>query len=597
MWLSLAVLACPGPMRPEPCSEGCDDAGLMLDAGPADAGADGGTRLDGGDDAGPVVDGGAPFDAGTPDDAGVFDWRTLRGAPFQLEVVSEAVGEPRAVFARTYAMVSRCDAGRCDWRWYGDGGEVLVERSGVFEVSDEPYSRDGTLHSALAFERAQPCTTPDGTFDDVVGAPLLVDLETGTERVRLPSTTTFRTFEASFTSRSRWWRFTEVPVCGEQRVAVRATRSPFAPPPALAALPPVFIDDELPDGDLVGDERTQYFAVSPEDAGSLVRFSTDTDSVRQSGTWFHMWEGSPVRGLTHFDGLTKQRRATPVDFRATDFMVGAAFGRYATLPGLAFDGDGGLRRVDVIDGAGVYPVRSVQSRSLAGRERLVIAPREDFAVFGLPGSATLARLDLRDGSVTPLPVAGGQLRVLGNGRFVAAAEGNDVALVFRDRVETVPNVAALYGFDGSRKAALPQDDLVFLVTASATGGTRSLVVFHAATGRRVRVTDSLFFNPPFGAAFFADEDCAAPGFARSVGPPVQSGLEPATALHFTEFVPAAQPTVRLFTLPLDLSGPPRLLAELPPDQCAPPLLARDGSRWWVPVRGSLGVTRAVFARP
>jgi hypothetical protein len=593
--VSLVVFGCPGPVSPPPCVGSCvEDAGGPADAGgPFDAGpaVDAGAPADAG-----RTDGGAPFDAGTPDDAGVFDWRTLRGAPFQLEVVSEAVGEPRALFAQTYAM-ARCDGGVCSWTWRGDAGEVLVERGGVVEHSDEAYSPDGRLHSGLALERTQTCATPDGTLEELVGAPLLVELESGAERLRAPPVTTFRTFEAAFTSRSRWWRVVEAVGCGDERLVVRETRPPHAPPPALAGLAPVYLENELPTGDLVGDERGRFFVVTPEDAGSLLRFSTDTDNVERSGLWYHLWESSPVRGLAHFDAATRQRRTTAVDFQTTDFMVGAAFGRYATLPGLAFDADGGVRRVDVIDGAGQYPARSLQTRSVRGRERLVVAHREDFAVFGLPGSTTLARLDLRDGGVTSLPIAGGQLRVLGNGRLVAASDANTVHLVFRDRVETVENVVALYGFDGSRLAPLPQDDLLFLVTVSSTGGARTLVIVNTATGRRVRVTDSLFFNPPFAMNFFADEACAAPGFVRSVGPPVQSGLEPASALHFTEFVPAASPTVRLFTLPLDLSGPPRLLAELPPDQCAPPLLARDGSRWWVPVRGSLGVTRAVFARP
>ncbi|MDX2009812.1 MAG: hypothetical protein SFW67_06470 [Myxococcaceae bacterium] len=583
--VAAAVVGCPGPEQPAPCQEPC-----VVDAG------DSGSPLPTDDGGHARRDAGEGFDAGTPDDGGVFDWRTVRGAPFRLEVVSEALGEPRALFGHTYAM-ARCDAGRCTWTWRGDAGEVLLERAGVAEHSDEPYSPDGRLHSGLAFERAQTCMVPEGLVDELVGSALLIDLESGAEQLRTPSVTTFATPDPAFTSSSRWWRFYESPTCSSVRVALRSTRPPHAAPLALAALPTAFVSDDLPDGDLVGDEQGASFVVSPDDAGSLVRFTTDSDSVQRSGAWFHAWASSPVRGLTHFDTRTKQRRTTPVDFQTTDFVIGTAFGRYATLPALALDVDGGVRRVDLIDGAGEFPTRSVQSRSLTGRNRLVVAHAEDFAIFSPAGSQALARLDLRSGTVTSLDVRAGTLRVLGNGRLVAASNANDVHLLFRDRVESLSNVVALYGFDGSRPAPLPQDDVVFLVTASPLGGERSLVIFNTATGRRVRVTDSLFFNPPFGAAFFADEACAAPGFVRSVGPPVQSGLQATSALHFTEFVPAVNPTVRLFTVPLDLSGPPRLLAEVPPDQCAPPLAARDGSRWWVPVRGFAGVTRAVFARP
>jgi hypothetical protein len=583
------AFTCSCPMKPAPCVESCDAGDLERDAGSVDTDAG---RPDGGD-AGERLG----FDAGTPDDAGIFDWRIVRGDPFSLEVVAENVGQPRALFAHTHAMVSGCDAGRCVWRWYADAGGVLRERGGLAEHSEQGFSPDGRLHSVLALERRQRCTTPDGDFDQLVGTPLLVDLESGEDLVRGGLTTTIPTPDPTFTSGSRWWRFYDSPACQEVRTTVRATRAPFAMPPALAQRPEAFVEDELPSGDLIGDERGAYFVVSPDDAGSLMRFTTDVDSVQRSGSWFHGWEGSPVRAMRHFDGQFKRLRVTPVDFQTTDFLVGTAFGRYATLPAVTLAADGGGRRVDIVDGAGIFPTHTVQTRPLMGRLQLAIAVNEDFAVFGAPGSQTLARLDLRDGGVSPIDVDAGNLRVLGNGRFVTASNANDVHFIFRHRVELIENVVGLFGFEGNRPTALPQDDVVFVVTASPLSGNRSLLIVNAATLRRVRVTDSLFFNPPFNAPFFADAMCGSPGFARSIGPEVMSGLLPSQAIHFTEFVAAATPALRLFALPLNLSEPPRLLAELPPDQCAPPLLARDQSRWWVPIRGSEGVTRAVFARP
>jgi hypothetical protein len=50
-------------------------------------------------------------------------------------------------------------------------------------------------------------------------------------------------------------------------------------------------------------------------------------------------------------------------------------------------------------------------------------------------------------------------------------------------------------------------------------------------------------------------------------------------------------------MPVDLSRPPRLLAELDPARCAPPLASRSGGRLWLPVPTPTGLVRAVLATP
>jgi hypothetical protein len=59
-------------------------------------------------------------------------------------------------------------------------------------------------------------------------------------------------------------------------------------------------------------------------------------------------------------------------------------------------------------------------------------------------------------------------------------------------------------------------------------------------------------------------------------------------------VPGAQPKLQVFVVPTDLSSPPRLVAELDPDQCTPPLVSPSGRRLWLPVRTVDGV-RVVLA--
>ena len=92
-------------------------------------------------------------------------------------------------------------------------------------------------------------------------------------------------------------------------------------------------------------------------------------------------------------------------------------------------------------------------------------------------------------------------------------------------------------------------------------------------------------------------DCSpkgdAPGFVRSAGAPVESTLQDAAWLHFTEFVPAAQPRQRLFVVPVDLSAPPRLLADVPSGECGTPLRAAGG-RFWVPAPVGEDTVRALM---
>jgi hypothetical protein len=76
---------------------------------------------------------------------------------------------------------------------------------------------------------------------------------------------------------------------------------------------------------------------------------------------------------------------------------------------------------------------------------------------------------------------------------------------------------------------------------------------------------------------------------RVAGAPAESAFVDASLLHFTEFIPSAQPVLRTFVMPLDLSAPPRLVAQSVPDACGTPLLARDGSRLWFPVPAADGV--------
>jgi hypothetical protein len=107
-------------------------------------------------------------------------------------------------------------------------------------------------------------------------------------------------------------------------------------------------------------------------------------------------------------------------------------------------------------------------------------------------------------------------------------------------------------------------------------GQRSLAILDVRTRRLATVTDNLFFTPPLGLPFALTDTCAQPWTTRNAGGIVEGLLQHPQHLFFVEQgAPAA-----LWVLPIDLSAPPRRLAELTgaPSACHAPLVSPDGRR-------------------
>jgi hypothetical protein len=191
------------------------------------------------------------------------------------------------------------------------------------------------------------------------------------------------------------------------------------------------------------------------------------------------------------------------------------------------------------------------------------------------------------------------VRTVGGGRGVIVIDGETLVAIDADRAFTFPG--ALRGFVDPVASGASHDashaGTLLVITSNTSGSEIWLHAWNTETGRIARLTDSLFFNPPFQAPLTAAELCNAPGFVRSAGWPFESSFVQTKLLHFAEFVPQAQPLMRLFVMPVDLSAPPRLIAEGPSGFCGTPLATPSGDRVWLPVPMPTGGVRGVMATP
>jgi hypothetical protein len=137
-------------------------------------------------------------------------------------------------------------------------------------------------------------------------------------------------------------------------------------------------------------------------------------------------------------------------------------------------------------------------------------------------------------------------------------------------VVSVPQPLPLFGRIPGR-----QDDVAALVI-SGEAGASSLAILDVRTRRLATVTDNLFVVAPRGSPFSFDDTCGQPWTTRSAGSVVEGLLEQPQLLYFVELGEPAS----LWLVPIDLSAPPRRLAELTaaPAACHAPLASPDGSR-------------------
>ncbi|MDP3499678.1 MAG: hypothetical protein Q8S33_05075 [Myxococcales bacterium] len=569
------------------------------DGGPPDAGSPD-AAPDGGADAG-ALDAGA-LDAGTPPvarDGGVvfLDWLTVRGAPLTPVVEAELPGRPFALSDTTYALESECDAGACTYAWYADGGALLRRHVGLAPVATDSFSTDGTKFAALEVTERFVCSAMGASLPLVEGTWGLYDGLTGERLVAHgPMVADPGLIGSAFTThgtivrRERYDRST----CELTETTPLLTTPPYTTPTVLAAIPsdpafPPYVEDDTADGRLIVSGRAGLDSpvglARPLDVASYLQLDADHRLVQQSGGFVHVLGAFPFSRLASVQLAPQTRRDTPLPTSEAYFSA-AVFSRQWVMA-CAQDRPG-ERRCDAVDGLGQRARRT----TIVGPALPALAGALETAVYRTPDGG-IEQLDLVTGDRTMIDVPATTVRSVGIGdafllNDVDRAWGLTRGVPFR----LGERVRALYR--GATQVEQPQSDVVLIVSSNETGSRTFLDLWNVKEGKVARVTDELFFNPPFNAPFTADTQCGAPGFLRSLGPPSASASQPGRVIHFTTFVAGVQPKVQVFVVPADLSSPPRRLAELEPDQCSPPLVSPSGRRVWLPVVMNGGV-RVVLA--
>lgn len=526
-----------------------------------------------------------------------LDWLTVRGAPLAPVVEAELTGRPFALSDTTYALESECDAGACTYAWYADGGALLRRHVGLAPVATDSFSTDGTKFAAVEVTDRFVCSAMGSSLPLVEGTWGLYDGLTGERLVAHgPLVADPGVINSAFSShgtivrRERFDRAT----CEQVESTPLLTTPPYTTPEVLVAIPsdparPPYVEDDTADAQLIVSTSSGLDApvglARPRDAASYVQLDRDHRLLRQSGGFLHVLGGFPFSRLASVELGRQARNDTPLPSSEAYFSA-AVFSRRWVMA-CAQDRPG-ERRCDAVDGRGQRARRT----TLVGPALPALAGALETAVYRTPDGG-IEELDLVTGDRTTIDVPATTVRSVGVGDAfllsdVDRAWGLTRGVPFRlgERVRAV--------YRGATQVEQPQSDVVLIVSSNETGSRTFLDLWNVREGRVARVTDELFFNPPFNAPFTADTQCGAPGFLRSLGPPSASASQPGRFIHFTTFVAGVQPKVQVFVVPADLSSPPRRLAELEPDQCSPPLVSPSGRRVWLPVVMNGGV-RVVLA--
>ena len=532
-------------------------------------------------------------------DGGVvfLDWLTVRAPPLTPVVEAELPGRPFALSDSTYALESDCDAGACTYAWYADGGALLRRHVGLAPVATDSFSTDGTKFAALEVTDRFVCSAMGASRPLVEGTWGLYDGRSGERLVAHgPLLADPGLINSAFSSHGTIVRRDgfDRATCEQVESTPLLTTPPYTTPEVLAAIPsdapyPPYVEDDTADGQLVVSARsgldTPVGIARPRDTASYVQLDGDHRLLRQSGGFLHVLGGFPFNRLASIELSRQARNHTPLPSSEAYFSAAVLSRRWVMVCSMERPGE---RRCDAVDGVGQHARRT----TLVGPALPSLAGALDSAVYRTPDGG-IEQLDLVTGARSLVEVPATTVRPVGVGdgyllNDLDRAWGLTRGVPFR----LGERVSALYR--GAMQVEQPQSDVVLIVSSNETGSRTFLDLWNVKEGKVARVTDELFFNPPFNAPFTADTQCGAPGFLRSLGPPSASASQPGRFIHFTTFVASAQPKIQVHVVPADLSSPPRRIAELEPDQCSPPLVSPSGRRVWLPVVMNGGV-RVVLA--
>ena len=602
----LLVAACgsgSAPHSPEPG----DETGTDPDAGP---GLDGSA---GGPDTSVPPDTGAPADAATPPDtsgsadAGVppgapsrplerFDWRTARGAPVATTTTTVPTAELFALSGNGFVTRSECQDG-CTLTWRNLAGVASTQRARMSPVTVTSISPDGRRALLVALDRTEICDDGQLATQVARGVLQLLDLATGVPSFQLKLRS--NTWSAlGFTPSSDW--FFTAPIAGNACIAdttgLRSASSPFAAPPGLAA----------------GDEFVQmidarrWVVIRPNaDVGyadplmpnSFQLLENDPSRWDVTRGWLHVYHG--------FADLAEDVLSIPPSgpmlqtaLHDQDWHPFGALGPWVRVCRVLQPG--GFRDCRVVDARAATPPADFRATFapdhaddtvlLAGGAVVFVGPLDD-------GNRAVQRIQLATGRHEILHPGNGTLRSLGDGTAALLVQDGSAWLIDADREELVAtrvsNVISVPQLPLQGRLPGRQDDVAMLVQSTEIG-PRSLAILDVRTRRLATVTDSLFFVPPRGLPFSLNDTCGQPWTTRNAGGVVEGLLQAPQQLFFVELGVEGRPAT-IWVLPIDLSAPPRRLAELTgaPTACHAPLASPDGRRIGFAENGVNGQTTRI----
>ncbi len=566
-----------------------------------DPSPDAGPGQDGGPDSIPDLDAGMASDAPPPDAPQIgpmlerIDWRTTRGPAIATTTVTLPTAELFAMSSAGFITRSACqNTPGCTLTWHDREGAPGRRREHMGSVTSSVLSPDGTRALFVALEEIEVCD--DGRVERQVARGVLQVLDVATSETSFELALRTNTWSApGFTQFNDW--FFAAPIEGRACIASatgwRSTAAPFAPPAGLdgaaelvqvvdarrwlafrganlGLIDPLtaasfqFLADDPFQFDVTrgwvhvylgfADLAQDVLSVPPSGAMRLTALrDQDWHSFGAMGRWVRVCRDPQVEGHRDCRVVDTQAEHAPINFRAT----------------FAFDHPDDA--VLLVDGAVVF-----------------VGPLDD-------GSRAVQRIDLKTGRRETLHAGTGTLRPLGDGGAALLLQDGAAWLIEAAREELVAErvshvVSVPRGSFLATRAAGRQDDLALLAIA-ADADQLTLAILDVRTRRLATVSDHVFFPSPRGLPFNFGDGCGQPWTTRHGGNVVEGLSQQPDQLFFVEQGTPAT----LWLLPIDLSAPPRRLAELTGDPvtCHAPLASPDRSLIGFAENGSDGATTRI----
>ena len=562
-------------------------------------------------------DAGAGSDAGSdvpPDgppatgDLDRVDWRTLRGMPIVTNDVTLPVTSLFSLSGDGFVTSECQNAPGCTFTWRDLSGAAGMQRDHLARATGVAISPDARQAQLMALDAIENCSDSVGNFQVSRGTLSLLDLATGASRFDLPLRTN-PTAVQGFTPLGDWFFTSPIDgtACSSIRTAYRSTASPFAAPPGVDTTD-AFVQEADAQRWIISRQVNSHDDLGLADPRAQGSFQSLTGGNASSGFdltqgWVHVYQGvdnlvrtvvsSPPAGLLH------QTAVAPDE----DFSSFGARGRWVRVCGLPAGPSGmeTFRNCRVIDAQGeVAPVdfritfalsRQDDAILLTGGAIVFVGPTDD-------GSPAVQRIAFATGKrdvLHPGDPGNGAMQPLGDGAAALLVQGGAAWLIEADHEERIAeNVTHVVTVPQTTARALGRspgrpDDLAILV--SSTGADQfTLAIVDTRTRRLATLTDALFFTGSPNVPFSADDHCGQPWITRSAGTVVEGLFEQPQQLFFVEQGAPAT----LWLLPIDLSAPPRRLAELDnPILCHAPLVSPDGTRAGFAEDGADGTTTKI----